>query len=304
MADTRVSWRHGVLRVDGGGWVLEDIGSTNGTFVGVQRVNRVPISGDCVVRLGNPDDGPVLRCMPQAAAAPPGAGVRRAAVDRPPRPTARTPNGQHRRPGSPRRASCPRRTAPARAVPRDPIPQAPPRPPANPGGPTPPATPAARRRRRRRPRNAAQRRPPSDLADAAARQGPAHRPHPRQRPGPVRPRRLAPSRRTAQVALRDLRDRRPRQPQRHVRERPADVLRGDRRGRHRQHRALDVPAGRRRTAGVRRRRRGHLHRPGPGREGRRRQGAARPRHASRSPRSACSASSARAARASPRCSAR
>jgi ABC transport system ATP-binding/permease protein len=70
VADTRVSWRHGVLQIVGGGWVLEDIGSTNGTFAGAQRVNRVPISSDCVVRLGNPDDGPVLRCMPQAVASP------------------------------------------------------------------------------------------------------------------------------------------------------------------------------------------------------------------------------------------
>ena len=67
--DSRVSWRHGVLRIEGDGWVLEDVRSTNGTFVGLQRVDRVAISSDCVVRLGNPDDGPVLRCMPQAAAA-------------------------------------------------------------------------------------------------------------------------------------------------------------------------------------------------------------------------------------------
>jgi ABC-type multidrug transport system ATPase subunit len=77
VADSRVSWRHGVLRVEGDGWLLEDVGSTNGTFVGLQRIERIPIATDCVVRLGNPDDGPILRCMPQAAAAPPGAGVHR-----------------------------------------------------------------------------------------------------------------------------------------------------------------------------------------------------------------------------------
>jgi ABC-type multidrug transport system ATPase subunit/pSer/pThr/pTyr-binding forkhead associated (FHA) protein len=72
VADSRVSWRHGVLRNDGDGWVLEDVGSTNGTFLGLQRVDRIPVSGDCVVRLGNSEDGPVLRCIlqPAAAAAP------------------------------------------------------------------------------------------------------------------------------------------------------------------------------------------------------------------------------------------
>ena len=75
MTDSRVSWRHGVLRVDGEGWVIEDLGSTNGTFLGLQRLDRIEITADCVIRLGNPDDGPVLRCMPQvpAAAAPPAA---------------------------------------------------------------------------------------------------------------------------------------------------------------------------------------------------------------------------------------
>ena len=67
VADSRVSWRHSVLRVEDDGWLLEDLGSTNGTFVGLQRIERVPILADCVVRLGNPDDGPVLRCMLQGA---------------------------------------------------------------------------------------------------------------------------------------------------------------------------------------------------------------------------------------------
>jgi ABC transport system ATP-binding/permease protein len=73
--DTRVSWRHGVLQIDGGGWVLEDVGSTNGTFVGLQRVTRFAITSDCVVKLGNPDDGPVLRFILQAAVPPVPAAV-------------------------------------------------------------------------------------------------------------------------------------------------------------------------------------------------------------------------------------
>ena len=201
MADSRVSWRHGVLRVEGDGWLLEDVGSTNGTFVGLQRIERIPIAADCVVRLGNPDDGPILRCIPQ------GPPPRRPAVGvAPGRPVERPP-----RPPRSRAAPVPERAAPVaraapveRAAPVGPgapvarlpapslsreilIPQAPPRQPAGPRWPDAPHHPRAARRcrRRRPPRPAAQRRPPPDLAHAAAGQGPAHRPRPRQRPGPA-----------------------------------------------------------------------------------------------------------------------
>ena len=49
--EARVSWRHAVLRLEGATWLLEDTGSTNGTFVDVRRVQRVEITADCVVRL-------------------------------------------------------------------------------------------------------------------------------------------------------------------------------------------------------------------------------------------------------------
>jgi ABC-type multidrug transport system ATPase subunit len=62
--DVRVSWWHAVLRHEQGAWILEDAGSTNGTFVEARQVDRYTISADCVVRLGNPDDGPLMRCVP------------------------------------------------------------------------------------------------------------------------------------------------------------------------------------------------------------------------------------------------
>jgi ABC-type multidrug transport system ATPase subunit/pSer/pThr/pTyr-binding forkhead associated (FHA) protein len=58
--DSRVSWRHAVLRVDHDAWVLEDPGSTNGTFLGTRRIGTIEISQNCILRLGHPDDGPVM----------------------------------------------------------------------------------------------------------------------------------------------------------------------------------------------------------------------------------------------------
>ena len=60
--DSRVSWRHAVLGLEGNRWVLADSGSTNGLYAGERRVDRVEIQGTCLVRLGNPVDGIVLSC--------------------------------------------------------------------------------------------------------------------------------------------------------------------------------------------------------------------------------------------------
>ena len=62
VADPRVSWQHAVLRRVQDSWLLEDAGSTNGTFVGPDRVQQVTITGDTMVRLGHPQDGPALTC--------------------------------------------------------------------------------------------------------------------------------------------------------------------------------------------------------------------------------------------------
>ena len=66
VTDARVSWQHAVLRLEDGRWVLADNGSTNGTFAEDQRVDRIEIDGECLVRLGHAGDGPVLSCTVSA----------------------------------------------------------------------------------------------------------------------------------------------------------------------------------------------------------------------------------------------
>ena len=60
--DDRVSWHHAVLRHEHGSWVLEDTGSTNGTYLSSERVNRVVLTGDRTIRFGHPVDGPSMIC--------------------------------------------------------------------------------------------------------------------------------------------------------------------------------------------------------------------------------------------------
>ncbi|MFE9706609.1 FHA domain-containing protein [Streptomyces sp. NPDC005930] len=69
--DARVSWRHATISFDGRRWVVEDHGSTNGTFVHGQRIQRVELGAGTVLNLGNATDGP--RVSLTGAQAPAGA---------------------------------------------------------------------------------------------------------------------------------------------------------------------------------------------------------------------------------------
>ena len=95
-----VSWRHAVLQVADGHWLLEDVKSTNGTFAAGQRVRRVEVTDFCQVRLGHPEAGPVVSCsitdMPDRGAStqPPATAVwsaQRTAGDRFPSAVMRLP---------------------------------------------------------------------------------------------------------------------------------------------------------------------------------------------------------------------
>ncbi|WP_254878419.1 FHA domain-containing protein [Streptomyces sp. NA04227] len=69
--DARVSWRHATISFNGRSWVLEDHGSTNGTFVQGQRVQQWELGPGTVVNLGNANDGPRLTAQGGAVAAQP-----------------------------------------------------------------------------------------------------------------------------------------------------------------------------------------------------------------------------------------
>ena len=64
----RVSRRHLVLRPGSQGWVLEDVGSTNGTFHEGRRISLLRIDGPVRLRLGGLDDGAELRVEPDPGA--------------------------------------------------------------------------------------------------------------------------------------------------------------------------------------------------------------------------------------------
>lgn len=65
--DARVSWRHATVSFNGRSWVIEDHGSTNGTFVQGQRIHHMELGPGSAVNLGNATDGPLLNLSGAAA---------------------------------------------------------------------------------------------------------------------------------------------------------------------------------------------------------------------------------------------
>ncbi|MEV4614946.1 FHA domain-containing protein [Kitasatospora sp. NPDC049258] len=56
--DARVSWHHAVLRASFGHWLLDDVGSTNGTFADGRRIEHEDVGPGIRLRFGSPEDGP------------------------------------------------------------------------------------------------------------------------------------------------------------------------------------------------------------------------------------------------------
>ncbi|MER5475078.1 FHA domain-containing protein [Streptomyces sp. NPDC002685] len=67
LEDARVSWRHATISWNGRSWVIDDHGSTNGTFVQGQRIHQMEIGPGSAVHLGNATDGPRLNLSGAAA---------------------------------------------------------------------------------------------------------------------------------------------------------------------------------------------------------------------------------------------
>ncbi|MEU1406166.1 FHA domain-containing protein [Streptomyces sp. NPDC005728] len=68
--DARVSWRHATVSFNGRSWVIEDHGSTNGTFVQGQRIHQMELGPGSAVHLGNGTDGPRVNLSGAAVAQP------------------------------------------------------------------------------------------------------------------------------------------------------------------------------------------------------------------------------------------
>ena len=69
LQDTQVSWQHAVISEDQGACVIEDLGSSNGTFVGAARIRRQVLNAGEVVRIGPYELTLQLRATPSPTSA-------------------------------------------------------------------------------------------------------------------------------------------------------------------------------------------------------------------------------------------
>ncbi|WP_157249884.1 FHA domain-containing protein [Nonomuraea typhae] len=65
IADARVSRHHAEVLFESGRWILRDLGSRNGTYLGADRVSTIHLTTPCTVRLGGADHGPRLDLEPE-----------------------------------------------------------------------------------------------------------------------------------------------------------------------------------------------------------------------------------------------
>ncbi|WP_372442625.1 FHA domain-containing protein [Streptomyces pactum] len=98
--DARVSWRHATVRWGGHGWLIEDHGSTNGTYMQGQRIQQTEIGPGSVVHLGNATDGPRLTVAAAAPAASGAFGAQHAPAAPGQAPPAPHPSAQPQQPGA------------------------------------------------------------------------------------------------------------------------------------------------------------------------------------------------------------
>ncbi|MFJ9521771.1 FHA domain-containing protein [Kitasatospora sp. NPDC101801] len=73
LTDPRVSWHHAVLHADGDHWILDDTGSTNGTWDHGHRVSHLDLGPGSTVRFGSAEDGPAatVSALPEPPATAP-----------------------------------------------------------------------------------------------------------------------------------------------------------------------------------------------------------------------------------------
>ncbi len=69
LQDTQVSWQHAVLSEAGGTCFIEDLGSSNGTFVGAERIRRQVLNPGEIVRIGSYELTLQMRPIPSATSA-------------------------------------------------------------------------------------------------------------------------------------------------------------------------------------------------------------------------------------------